>query len=235
MRLRILVVDDEPLMLKLIAMTLTSCGADVVALSDSDAALLRLRLEKFDGIFLDLLMPGVSGMELTREARKSPCNRTSPIVIVTGLLQPDLMSQVFAAGATFLLHKPVDRKKLVKLFNAIAGAMLREQRKFGRIPLSDSTLTCIDGLAVIEGRISDVSETGLIFQGDGSLRKDQTVELRFPLPGRPRPVETAAVILRIDEQQRVECQFTGLSETDRDAIRKVITDFLQSSAAFMGW
>jgi CheY-like chemotaxis protein len=235
MQLRVLVVEDEIVLLKLMAETLKSCGAEVVALSDSNLALLRLRLEKFDGIFLDMLMPGVTGLELTREARKSSCNRNTPIVVVTGLDRPDTMRGVFGAGATFLLHKPVDRRKLVRLFETIRGTMLEERRRFCRIPMK-GTVTCIHGIRIMEGRAGDLSEAGVLFQGDDSLRTDDRVTLSFNLPGTDQAIEAQAIVARIDGSKRVQCHFTDMAEGNREAIRAIVAAGAQTSASpLMGW
>jgi CheY-like chemotaxis protein len=234
MPLRVLVVEDEPVLLKLMAQTLRSCGAEVVALSDGNVALLRLRLENFDGIFLDLLMPGVTGLDLTREARKSSCNRTTPIVIVTGLDRADTMGRVFGVGATFLLHKPVDRQKVVRLFDTIRGTMLEERRRARRIPL-DRVVTCVQGGRVFEGRSGDLSEWGISFQADGPLHTDDAVTLRFSLPAQDQEIEVSATVARV-ESKRVGCRFVELVETDREAIHRAIASAVQTGlAALNGW
>jgi len=236
--LRILVVEDEVLLLDLMADTLTACGADVTALADSNVALRALKVEEFDGIFLDLLMPGVGGLELTRETRRSPCNRNTTIVVVTGLNQPDTMRTVFEAGATFLLHKPVDRRKVIRLFETIRGPMTEERRRSRRIVLTN-IVKCIHGTKVLEGRRAELSEVGIQFRGDVSwsdfsLRKDQQVLLRFELPGQNRIIETQAVVACDEEKGRVRCFFLGMKESDRDLIREAIAAESQASTAALG-
>src|SRR5690348_13910163 len=83
---------------------LTSLKAEVRALSDSEQASALVNPERFDGIFVDLQMPGVDGFELARQVRKSSWNKSAPIVVVTGHDNAKIMQEAFAAGATFLIR-----------------------------------------------------------------------------------------------------------------------------------
>lgn len=60
--------------------------------------------DAFDGIFLDIQMPTIDGLQLTRHIRKSGANKKAPIIVVTGCLDRKTMQQSFAAGATFFLE-----------------------------------------------------------------------------------------------------------------------------------
>ncbi len=220
MRIRVLVVNDQAVMRRLMADTLASCGAEVVAVSSGEAALDRLRIEKFDGIFLDLLMPGAGGLELTREIRKSSCNRAAPVVIVTGLDHTEIAGGALAAGATFFLHKPVDRRQVARLFETIREAALDERRRSRRIPL-DCHVTWVHGIRGSEGRAADISESGILFRGNGSLRKDDTVTLHLRLPGEHRSIWAEAMVARVDESKGVGCRFTDMGVRDRDIIHTV--------------
>ena len=114
MALKVLIVEDDGPTLELMDEVLTSLKAEVRALSDSEQASALVNQERFDGIFVDLQMPGVDGFELARQVRKSSWNKSAPIVVVTGHDNAKIMQEAFAAGATFFLQKPVDRQRLTK-------------------------------------------------------------------------------------------------------------------------
>src|SRR5258708_8036026 len=108
---------------------------EVHPINDSEKAVSMINQEKFDGIFLDLEMPNLSGFDLARLIRKSSWNKSTPIIIVTGRDERDTMQQVFSIGATFFLQKPVDRQKLSILFRTVCGGMLDNRRRHERVPL----------------------------------------------------------------------------------------------------
>jgi len=106
--LRILVVEDDLPTLELMQEVLSSFGLDVVTESDSEKASERISHEKFDGIFLDLMMPKLTGFQLAREVRLSQRNRSTTIIIVTANDDKKTMEEAFSAGGGFFLSKPID-------------------------------------------------------------------------------------------------------------------------------
>ena len=113
-----LVVDDDRAVGELIVALLDGVGMTAEAETNSVRAAERLAREKFDAIFLDVSMPGLDGMELTRRARAGGYNQKTPIVMITGLEDPSLMRKGFEAGVNFFLFKPVDRKTLLRVVRA---------------------------------------------------------------------------------------------------------------------
>ena len=127
--LKVLVVEDDLACLELMTEVFTSLKAEVRAVGKSEKAAAMVNQEKFDGIFLDLEMPTLSGFDLARLIRKSSWNKSTPIVIVTGSDERKTMQDAFAIGATFFIQKPVDRQKLSVLFRTVSGGMLENRRK----------------------------------------------------------------------------------------------------------
>src|SRR3984893_8120712 len=148
--LKLLVVEDDPASLELMAEVFTSLKADVRAVSDSVTAAGIANQERFDGIFLDLEMPNLNGFDLARLIRKSSWNTSTPIIIVTGRDERKTMQEAFAIGATFFLQKPVDRQKLSILFRTVSGGMLESRRKYTRVPLQTEVI-CIVGSRTLRG------------------------------------------------------------------------------------
>src|ERR1700680_4448163 len=111
----ILVVDDDPLICELIRDVLESAEIKSQTTTDSQHASILIREEKFDAVFLDVRMPAPDGIALARQVRASALNRTTPIAMITGESDRHLLTKVFEAGATFLLFKPIDQHRLMRL------------------------------------------------------------------------------------------------------------------------
>src|SRR5947207_13920052 len=105
MHLRVLVVEDDFASLKLIGDILASADIQVLGLSDGWEAAALIEKDRFDGVFLDLTMPGVDGLELIKRIRRSPANPTTPIIVITARTDRQAMKEVFASGAQFYLPK----------------------------------------------------------------------------------------------------------------------------------
>src|SRR5271157_6033759 len=126
-------VDDEAAILNLLKTQLESHGFQVIDVGDSREALNRLKEEKIDGLFVDVLMPHVDGFLLIQQARLSKLNRRVPIVMLTALDDAETMRKGFQAGANFFLGKPFTRERVYNLLGATRGAMLREKQRYTRL------------------------------------------------------------------------------------------------------
>jgi len=102
---RILVVDDEPSILETFEAALTLRGYEVVLASGGRAALRALRRDRFDLIFLDLLLPDLGGAQVLKAIKRR--DPDAVVVIVTGF--PDHKEAIAALvyGPAMLLPKPV--------------------------------------------------------------------------------------------------------------------------------
>ncbi len=225
MRLKVLVVEDDIPTLELMREVLTPLGLEVRLINDSQHASTLINQEKFDGIFLDLMMPKVDGFELARQISQSSCNKQTPIVIVSGREDRGTVQQAFTAGGTFFLYKPVDRERLTRLLNSTRGTMLDERRRFKRVAVQ-TKVECQVGSRKITGMSLNLSQSGLLFQGDGSLVPGNVGQLSFHLPGQKVPLKMQGIVVRADEKQRVGVRFSEISAEDRQRIR----DFIDSQA-----
>ncbi len=123
---RVLVVDDSGDVRELVAESLRSAGATVVALETGVAALDRVRehhdrREPFDVIIMDVHMPGLDGLETTRVLRRRGFD--GPVVALTARAAPSDRQECLDAGCTEYLSKPVD---LGALHACIAGLIAAE-------------------------------------------------------------------------------------------------------------
>lgn len=110
---RVLVVDDTPRNLKLLADLLAVSGYAVVTATSGAEALARVAAEKPDLVLLDVLMPGMTGYDVCRTIRADPATAMLPIVMVTALEASEERLKGFDAGADDFISKPINRAELL--------------------------------------------------------------------------------------------------------------------------
>lgn len=213
--LKLLIVDDDLASLELMSEVFTSLNAEVWPISDSEKALALVNQQRFDGIFLDLSMPSPDGFRLACVIRKSSWNKSTPIVIVTGLEDRQAMQEVFSLGATFFLQKPVDRQKLITLYRTVRGGMLENRRRYVRVPLQ-TDVTCTAGSRTTNGVSWNLSQGGIQVE-TGQLQTGETVRLSFRLPVLDKVIDVEGVVVW-SKESRQGIQFTKVSARDQESI-----------------
>jgi adenylate cyclase len=110
---KILVVDDTPRNVKLLADLLTVKGYAVVIAASGRAALSQVETEQPDLILLDVVMPEMSGYEVCRKLRENPATAMLPVVMVTALDPAEERVKGIDAGADDFLTKPINQAELL--------------------------------------------------------------------------------------------------------------------------
>jgi DNA-binding response OmpR family regulator len=109
----VLVVDDDPRALRLIELVLQHEGYRVLAAPDPAAALTMLETETPDVVATDLMLPGMSGIELCRRVRERAAGARSPgLLLITAMDTIETRSAAAAAGIDELVTKPVELDEL---------------------------------------------------------------------------------------------------------------------------
>jgi CheY-like chemotaxis protein len=218
---RVLIVEDDLPTLELMNEVLTSLKVEVRALDDSAEAAVLVNRERFDGIFVDLQMPKMDGFELARHIRASSWNKSAPIVVVTAQDDSKTMQKAFGCGATFFLHKPVDRQRLTNLFKAARGRMFENRRQFVRVPLQTEVI-CQIGHQTFHGQSSNISQGGILFELGRRIESGTAVRVSFRLPGRPLKIDATGVVARVDEKLRAGVRFSQIGTRELQAIRDLV-------------
>ncbi len=113
MSARILVVDDTPVNVKLLADVLTAKGYAVVTAASGAEALAKVEGERPDLVLLDVMMPGMSGYEVCQKLRESEATARLPVVMVTALDPAKERVKGIEAGADDFLTKPINQPELL--------------------------------------------------------------------------------------------------------------------------
>lgn len=108
----ILAVDDEPANLALLQKLLRHQGYDVVEAFDGPSAMAAVAAHRPDLVCLDVMMPGMDGVEVCQRLRRQPEHVGLPILLLTALNRPEDKTRGLEAGANDFLSKPFDESEL---------------------------------------------------------------------------------------------------------------------------
>lgn len=110
---QILVVDDEPTVRSLVRDVLELEGHDVIEAADGPSALDCVAAQLPDLIVLDIMMPGMSGLDVLRTLRQTHSAKALPIILLTAAADDDTTWAGWTAGASVFLPKPFDPNHLL--------------------------------------------------------------------------------------------------------------------------
>jgi len=132
---KILVVDDEPNVLRMVSYTLQIEGYEVVVAQNGVEALSKIQTQTPDLIILDVMMPDMSGVEVCEKLRKQPDTMDVPIIMFSALSQVSDKVKCLEAGADEYLIKPITPEELVARVKALLGRyrQLRHPKRLGKV------------------------------------------------------------------------------------------------------
>jgi DNA-binding response OmpR family regulator len=143
----VLIVDDEPEIRELLGARLVHAGHEVVTASNGEEALRRIAERLPDAVLLDVVMPGMNGIEVCRRIRGSPTTEHLPILMITALTDRTSRLKAIDAGASDFLTKPFDSEEIMlRVRNAVHMKHLFDQiqennRRFRQFDELDADLT----------------------------------------------------------------------------------------------
>jgi phosphate regulon transcriptional regulator PhoB len=134
---RVLVVDDEPDIVELVGYNLKKEGYSVSSAIDGEEALNKIRNGNFDVMVLDLMLPGIQGVELCRILRNDPRTKKLPIIMLTA--RGDEVDRIIGleTGADDYMSKPFSPRELLARIKAVL-------RRTSENPVEDRVLTIGD-------------------------------------------------------------------------------------------
>lgn len=118
---RILVVEDNPMNLELVRDILTAEGYEVIEAADGATGVAVAAIEHPALILMDLQLPGLDGLEATRQIRADPALRDIPIVAVTAHAMKGDDDKALAAGCDGFVAKPIQVRAFVATVKKFLG------------------------------------------------------------------------------------------------------------------
>src|SRR2546426_8813891 len=133
---KVLVVDDMPVNVKLLADLLAVKGYAVVTAANGAEALAKVDKEQPGLVLLDVMMPGMSGYDVCRKLRENPATAMLPVIMVTALDPAQERVKGIEAGADDFLTKPINQPELL----ARVRSLLRIKELWDELSLLNQTL-----------------------------------------------------------------------------------------------
>jgi two-component system cell cycle response regulator DivK len=114
-RERILIVDDNVQNLKLARVILANEGYEVWTAADAEDALALLRTSRPEVILMDIQLPGMDGLQFTRQLKADPSTRSIAVIALTAYAMKGDEEKALAAGCDGYVSKPIDTERLPEI------------------------------------------------------------------------------------------------------------------------
>jgi DNA-binding NtrC family response regulator len=223
---RILVIDDEESIRELLKDFLESKGFEVAVASDGESGLMILREDKFDLFLLDLMMPGISGLDVLRETAAE--NFSIPSIVITAHATVQTAVEAMKLGAFDYITKPFDLEDIyLAIKRALEFSKLQNEnfrlkkelkKKFGFHKIIGNSQRIQDVIKFIE-KIADTNSTVLVTgeSGTGKELVAKTIHYNSSRSRKPFvPLNCAAIPKDILESElfgHEKGAFTGAVST----------------------
>lgn len=127
---RVLIVDDDPTMIKLIERILESNNYETIAALDGESALEKMSNDTLDACLLDMMLPDINGIQLLQKIRKMEEGKHIPIIMITGVQDEFDTILGLELGADDFIHKPFNKRELIARLNVIFRRIEQDEEKF---------------------------------------------------------------------------------------------------------
>jgi putative two-component system response regulator len=194
---KILLADDDPVLLKYLSAVLEKCDYQYITATNGIEVIEKVKTFSPDLILLDVMMPEMDGLEVCKRLKGDPFTRHIPIILMTGSIDRELRIKGLSAGANDFLTKPIDRPELI----ARIGNLLRIKE------FEDFLSNHND---ILKREVEE--KTRLIREGyiDTIIRLTTVAEYKDE--------ETAAHIRRVGRYCQQMAKYLGWSEEDQETI-----------------
>src|SRR4030067_764783 len=112
MNKKVLIVDDEEVIRKFLKINLVNWGYEVREAVDGAEALEQLKLDDFNLLICDIMMPNKDGWEVLKEMRSDPKTKDIPVIVLTGKNEDTEMFKGYDMGANYYMTKTFNKAQL---------------------------------------------------------------------------------------------------------------------------
>jgi len=179
---RVLVIDDEAVIRDLIAEILADAGFDVTSAASATDGLEELGSHRFDIVVSDIVMPGLTGIELLEQVRLQ--RPSLPVVLVTGAGTHAMLTDALSGGADGLVMKPFSHAELVRAVTTALERSRRAQRELRERLLTPTLASALANAieardATMEGHCERMSRLAVRIAAELGLGEDEIETVRI--------------------------------------------------------
>jgi len=120
--MKILIIEDDPVSLKLASEVLQAGGHVIMLAASADQAILSIKAVKPDVILLDMRLPGIKGPAVARQCREETLTHDIPIIAVTAFSAEYGEAEAMNAGCDAYLTKPINTRTLLQQIEDVVAA-----------------------------------------------------------------------------------------------------------------
>jgi CheY-like chemotaxis protein len=222
---RVLIVEDEPLLADLLGEFVRRLGHQTVLTGDAEGALTVVRRDPPDAILLDVMLPGMSGLDFLRLPAIQ--NSGVPIVVISGAVNEAQAREAMALGAVDFFAKPLALKRLADVLDFLAplasgrAASLEPDRRPARRAQVTLDLRLSHEHETWSGVCRELSASGMKARSEQPVRKGLTIRLSFALSDSGPIIDVAAQAVRVDPDG-VAFWFLDLGSADAQRIDRLV-------------
>ncbi|SFQ29287.1 Response regulator receiver domain-containing protein [Roseivivax halotolerans] len=246
--MRILAVDDDPIVLDLLEVALTGASLDDLTRATSAEEALDLideTEESFECILLDINMPGIDGIELCRRVREYPEYETVPIIMITRLDHRSYLEKAIRMGASDYVVKPFDGTEVVTRIELAALRRARDADQIpaqGPIPLTDpvsrADRECAEFIELPAALSFETMKSSITFIPEETLLKFSAIKIANfdALRGSLSRDELSQAIMRVGRSVATRLKGTDfmMAYAGAGTIVAVVRGLHQTSASALG-
>ncbi len=125
-KLTAMVVEDEKVTNELLSSTFKNFFSDVTSCFNGEEALAAYEKNTPDVVFVDIVMSGMDGIELSRQIRK--LNPTQIIIVISASNDIEKISESIEVGVNSFIQKPIDTKKIIELLTSVVSMITKKKK-----------------------------------------------------------------------------------------------------------
>jgi len=233
---KILIADDMETFLKLEKMLLEHAGFEIIMAKSGAEALKKIQTEKPSLVFLDLVMPDITGDTICRFVKTNKSLQHIPVIMVTTKSDVESKDRCLQAGCDDFLTKPITKRDLLDKINRFFKGAPLERRSHVRVPLKVRA-SCREGEISYPRWTLNISEGGIFIETEELFPVGTELEMSIPLPLPEPPVRVKGLVVRVVSKSEeseanpsgMGIRFLYLKAEDAQKINKYIAenDFLK--------